>query len=227
MNLNYIRRLFIFFQKHRLVSFLLILAVLATFVGCTRQILVTTYYLLDYKADGRNAKLKLAEPIPYRVQVLNFKIPRSFDSIRIIARYSTHQINYYRYSLWAVRPQVAVADLLTQHINTYQLFDECKREFLSIQPDYEISGEIQQIEKYESEGYTAAHLKMTFEFYDRAKNKLVVRHSFDREMPLASNSMTIFAKALSDIINQEADEFLIKIVNHFKPPETDSLKVKK
>ena len=134
--------------------------------GCTRQILVTSYYLLEYQPSPRNEKLILEKQIPHRVQVRNFKIPRSYDSIRIIARFSSHQINYYRYSLWAVRPQVAVADMLVQHINAYHLFKGCQREFLEERPDYEITGEIFQIEKFDSEQYSAAHLKMSFDLYD-------------------------------------------------------------
>lgn len=208
-------------------GWVLALLLAALMAGCTRQVLVTTYYLLDYRPATTNAALLQGKPLPHRVQVLNFKIPRSFDSLRIIGRFSSHQINYYHYSLWAVRPQQAAADLLTQHINSYNLFQECAREFLNAQPDFEITGEIQQIEKYESEAYIAAHLKMSFELYDRATNLRVVMHEFDREVPLPDNNMTIFAKALSDILNQEAEVFLVKVVEYFNPPApADSVKVK-
>ena len=195
--------------------------------GCASNVVFTTYYLLDYYPSATNPNLILDEPLPFKAQVLNFKIPRSFDSIRIIARFSSHQINYYRYSLWAVRPQVAVADLIAQHINAYGLFQQCQREFLQESPDYEITGEIFQIELFESEAYAAAHLKMSYELYDRAKAELLVRHAVNRETPIPSENMTIFAKALSDIINEETELFLEKVVLHFQPPEADSLKVGK
>ncbi len=194
-------------------------------VGCGRQALVTTYYLLDYFPNPANKKIILEEPIPYKVQVMNFKIPRSFDSIRIIARYSSHQINYFRYSLWAVRPQIAAADLLVQHVNAYRLFDKCQREFLEERPEYEMTGEIFQIERYDSEKYSSAHLKMSFEFYDRENNDLVTKHSFDRENEIPKGNMAIFAKAVSDIINEEAEVFLEKVALHFYPEESDTLEV--
>jgi ABC-type uncharacterized transport system auxiliary subunit len=190
--------------------------------GCARDTLVTRYYLLDYQPDPVNPKLILSQPFPYRVQVLNFKIPRSYDSIRIIARYSSHQINYYRYSLWAVRPQMAIADLLMQHINAYQLFKDCEREFLEERPDYEITGEVQQVERYESQGYTAAHLKMTFDLYDYNSANKVVTHEFDREVPIAQEEMTIFAKVISDIIDQETENFLVDVVDYFNGRSADS-----
>lgn len=211
-------------NKSRILVWTLILLLVA---GCSQQVLVTTYYLLDYRPTVANPKLMLDKPLPFTAQVRNFNIPRSFDSIRIIARFSTHQINYYRYSLWAVRPQIAVADLLVQHINSYGIFTSCQREFLDERPDLEITGEIFQIEKYESEKYAAAHLKMVFELYDREKNKRLVTHAVDDETPIPPDNMTIFAKALSDIINMEAEVFLEKIVDHFQPVKKDSSKVER
>jgi len=187
--------------------------------------LVTSYYLLEYQPSQKNELLQLDSPIPSRIQVMNFKIPRSYDSIRIIARFSSHQINYYRYNLWAVRPQVAVADMLVQHINAYHLFKDCQREYLEERPDYEITGEINQIERFDSEEYSAAHLKMRLDFYEYDSKERVVTHQFDREVPIPTESMTIFAKAVSDIVEQETENFLVKVVEYFYPPEVDSVRV--
>lgn len=205
-------------KKSNLLSIALLVFIL---IGCSRNIMVTTYYLLDYYPAAKNEKLILERPIPAATQVTTFKIPRSFDSIRIIARFSSHQINYYRYSLWAVRPQIAVADLIVQHINAYTLFHECQREFLHKIPDYEITGEIYQIELYDSDDYAAAHLKMVIELYDRSKNERVVIHEFDEERSIPVDNMTVFAKALSDIINIETENFLEKVVLYFYPPEEE------
>lgn len=187
--------------------------------GCSRVSLVASYYLIDYRPHPDNPRLMLEKPIPHKAQVLKFKIPRTFDSIRIIARFSSHQINYYRYSLWAVRPQVAVSDLLVQHINAYQLFQQCRQEYLEERPDYEISGELFQIERFESEQYSAAHLKMSFGMSDYDSGDILVRHEFDREIPIPPGEMTIFAKAISDMLSEETEYFLEKIVDHFYPPE--------
>ena len=195
-----------------------VLAAVLLLTGCSAKIGVTRYFLLEYQPATTNAALKAAGTLPYRVQVLTFKIPRSFDSIRIIARYSSHQINYYRYSLWAVRPQVAVADLLVQHINSYGLFRDCQREFLDERPDYEISGEILQIERFESEAYAAAHLRMSLVLTDYNSGDKLVEHAFDREVPVPSLDMTIFAKAVSDIVAAESEAFLEKVAAYFAAP---------
>jgi len=209
-------------KRIRWIAIVLMTIVVFTVIGCASKMTTASYYLIDYRPVARNANLTSVQKIPKRVAVKNFKIPRSFDSNRIIARYSSHQINYYRYSLWAVRPQIAVADLLTQHINTYGLFAKCQREFLDERPDYEISGEIYQIEKYQSELYTAAHLKMVFELHDYNNGNLLVKHEFDREMPIPPDNMTIFAKAVSDLVQEEAELFLFQVVTYFNTLPPDS-----
>jgi len=206
-------------------SYLLALLLIFFIIGCTKQVYVTKYYLLEYQPAAKNERLLLEKPIPGRVQIRNFTIPRSYDSIRIIARFSSHQINYYRYSLWAVRPQIAIADELVKHINVYRIFRDCKREYLDDRPDYEITGNIHQIERYDSEGYSAAHLKMNFNFYDYDSKDVLVSYEFDREVPITAGSMTIFAKVISDIAEEEAENFLTKVIDHFYPPETDSTQV--
>jgi len=192
--------------------------------GCfgSKKQLETSYYLIEFASTRSNQKLIRKEPFPYKVQVLNFKIPRSYDSIRIIARYSSHKIDYYRYSLWAVRPNIAVADLLVQQVNAYQIFKDCQREFLDERPDYEITGEVTQIESYESESYSAAHMKIEFNLYDYDSRDIIVRHQFDRETPVPGGKMEIFAKAVSDMLEEESEVFLEKVLDHFTL-QSDSL----
>jgi ABC-type uncharacterized transport system auxiliary subunit len=198
---------------------LLVFSLLTLLTGCAKQQMEASYYLLEFAPTAINPRLMVDEPLPYRVQVLNFKIPRSYDSNRIIARLSSHQINYYRYSLWAVKPQVAVADLLVQQVNAYHLFKDCQREFLDERPDYEITGELAQIERYESPAYVAAHLRMEFDLYDFNDKDILVTHAFDREIPVPAANMTIFAKALSDLVAEESEIFLIKVNEYLRARE--------
>lgn len=190
--------------------------------GCTQKAIEARYYLIEFTSSVANQALKLAQPLPYSVQVLTLKTPRAYDTMRIIARYSSHQINYKRYSLWAVRPQVAAADLLVQQINAYHLFKDCQREFLDKSPDYEIDGDVTMVELFESENYSAAHLNMELDLYDYNNKNILVRHNFDRQLVLPPGDMTIFAKAISDIFQGESEVFLTKVVQHFQ--SADSLK---
>lgn len=197
-------------------------------ITCAPTRTETKYYLIDYSAPSSKDNKVVESVLPYKAQVSTLKIPRSFDSIRIIARFSSHQINYYRYSLWAVKPQIVIADLLAQHINAYNLFEKCQREYLEERPDFDISGEIMQIERFDSENYTAAHLRMAFEIHSIKNGQLLVHHEFDVTIPITADqdrTMSLFAKAISDIVQRQTDLFIVKIADYFKTALPDDLKV--
>lgn len=190
-----------------LVSFLLF--------SCTNKAIRPRYYILDYRPILRDSTLTIARPFPYKVQVQTMKIPRSYDRVSIVVRYSTHQLDYFRYSLWAIRPQITISDLIANHISEYNIFLKCQREFLDERPDYEISGVIDAIEKFENPEYTAAHFAMkiylrSFESYE----ELLV-HQFDREEQMPVFQMELFAKKISDILQEETDIFIGKMVQYF------------
>ena len=176
------------------------------------------YFILDYRPVLQDSTLKIEKPLPYKVQVRTMKIPRTFDRVGIVVRYSTHQLDYYRYQLWAIRPQTIVSDLIARHISNYKIFQSCQREFLEERPDFEIIGVIDAIEKFDNEAYTAAHLamKLYLRTYDGYENLL--SHEFDREEEMPVFRMELFAKKLSDILQEEVDIFIEEIIDSFTKP---------
>jgi len=189
---------------------------------CSSTTIHPKYYILDYRPVLRDSSYVLAKPFPYRVQVQTMKIPRTFDRVSIVVRYSAHRLDYYRYNLWAIRPQVTVSDLVAAHINSYGIFEQCQREFFDVRPDYEIVGSIEAIEKFDNESYTAAHLslKLYLRSYDGYENLL--SHEFDREEEITAFKMELFAKKLSDVLKEETDIFIKKMIVYFQSQTTDS-----
>ena len=183
--------------------------------GCTTKTIRPNYYILDYRPVLRDTTLTVNKSFPYRVQVQTMKIPRTFDRVSVVVRYSAHRLDYYRYNLWAIRPQIIISDLIARHISNYRIFQKCQREFLEERPDYEIIGTIEAIEKFDNESYTAAHLamKLYLRTYDGYENLL--NHEFDREVEMPVFRMELFAKKLSDILREEIDSFARKIITYF------------
>jgi hypothetical protein len=174
------------------------------------------YFILDYRPVLRDTSLTINPPIPRKVQVQTMKIPRTFDRVNIVVRYSAHRLDYYRYNLWAIRPQTTISDLIAQHISEYGIFKQCQREFLDERPDYEIVGTIEAIEKFDHETYTAAHFAMTMYLRTYDGYETLMAHEFDREEEMPVFRMELFAKKISDILEEEVDNFIRKIIQHFK-----------
>jgi len=202
-------------RNYFLGSLLLILLLVFIICSCATKSIQPKYYILDYQPVLRDSTLMVEKPFPYKVQVQTMKIPRTFDRVSIVVRYSAHRLDYYRYNLWAIRPQIIISDLIADHISRFGIFKKCQREFLEERPDYEIIGNIEAIEKFDHEQYTAAHLalKLYLRTYDGYENLLI--HEFDRieEMPVFQ--MELFAQKLSDILEEEVNQFIRKMIVYF------------
>jgi len=205
------------------LKIILILFLTVIIYSCATKTIQPKYYILDYRSVHRDSTLTVEKPFPYKVQVQTMKIPRTFDRVSIVVRYSAHRLDYYRYNLWAIRPQVIISDLIADHISRYGIFKQCQREFIEERPDYEIIGYIEAIEKFDNEAYIAAHLAMklylrTFDGYEN-----LLTHEFDREEEMPVFRMELFAKKLSDIVEEEVNHFIRKIIDYFNETETQAV----
>jgi len=203
-------------------GFLAVLACLMVLSGCGTKVHVTKLYLMDYEPIPKDPE-EVQEPLPYKVQVREFKIPRTFDRTRIVYRYSPHELNYYRYFQWAVPPRVMITDLVEKHIAASGEFELVQREFWDERPDYEITGTIIALEKFESGEFGGAHLAMAMDLVRSSDNVSLVDHSFNREVELRNPAMTFFAQKMSEILEVEVEAFIQAIDLYFRPPEEEEV----
>ncbi|MBN1155808.1 membrane integrity-associated transporter subunit PqiC [candidate division KSB1 bacterium] len=192
-----------------------ILALIVLMSACTATSIRPKYYILDYRPILQDDELKTDQPFPFKVQVQTMKIPRTFDRVNIVVRYSAHQLDYYRYRLWAIRPQITISDLIANHISSCGIFEQCSREFLDEQPDYEITGEILAIEQFENKEYSAAHLAMKLYLRSYDTYEILLMHEFDEEEEMPGLKMELFAKTLSDMLNEQMDQFILRMIEYF------------
>ena len=185
----------------------------------------TKYYILDYNPIIQVGE-QLKKPFPYNLQVKNFTIDYTYDNSRIAIRQSTHEIFYDRFSLWTKRPQNAITDLLINHIMKLNMVDNCKKIYLDKTPDYIISGKIHSIEKYESNlpenNFQRADINMSLYLIDAKNKQIILNHEIKSYSPLYTNSMSFFAKIISDTLYKEFDIFLAKLINYFNSINTEN-----
>jgi len=207
-------------QHGRGVRLLLALVSAGLLLGCGTKVQTTKLYLMDYEPVIREEG-PAWEPLPYKVQVREFKIPRTFDRTRIVYRYSPHELNYYRYYQWAVPPRVMITDLVEKHVAAARVFEVVQREFWDERPDYEVTGTILALEKFESGEFGGAHLAMEIELVRSSDNASIANHKFDREVELQNPTMTFFAQKMSELLEAEVEVFLQAVDLYFHPPDVE------
>ena len=192
--------------------FLFLLFVLV--VGCSRQTMIRNYYVLNPPPHEPGPELRRADPIKVSVDVRNFTVSDAFDDTRIVARAASHEIRYYFYHHWAIRPSGAVADMLFEQLEELQLFQKLTRGYAA-STGYVLTGKIFAIERLIGEENDACHLHVVLELLDQRTGIAVVRHEFDRKAQLSDKSMNTYAVQMSRLLMQEAHVFFQELITFF------------
>ncbi len=90
-----------------------------------------------------------------------------------------------------------------------------QRDFLIERPQYEVVTIVSQIEMLQSEFYSGAHISMDIILRRAEDMEYIVRHSFDREIELFTDNVEMFVQQCSNIIKEETDTFIEKVLLHF------------
>lgn len=202
------------FQTMNLKNKIFLIVLLLIVISCG-QAKYARFYVLQYKPMPIT-ELKIEKPFPYNIVVDEFQTDRTYDNSRIVIRHSAHEIFYDQFSLWALRPQNAITNLLVNHINTLGIVENCKLRYLELTPDYKIKGTIKKIEKYENNLIIRADLQIEIQFIDLKTNDVVFTKTLTSYTKLYTNSMSYFTKVLSDNLNIEFNSFIEDMITYFQ-----------
>lgn len=187
--------------------------------SCSKKVMIRRYYVLESPAAIQQQDFGIDKAFPYRVDIRDFRVAKAFDQTRIAIRSESHELNYYFYHHWAVRPASAISDLVYYFIDRAGIFISCSSEY-SLNPDYLVTGLVHSIERIQTEDSVAAHIHATFQLINAKSELEVLRYEFDRSVVLTKDkSMNKFAGAVSDILCQETEKFVRKMVEHFENTE--------
>lgn len=179
------------------------------------QKVTTSHYILEYLPHTENVKYFQDEPINATVIVSDTKIPSMYDRKQIVIRHFGPRITYSDDNVWASNLNDIVPQLISTRLNRYHIFKLAQREFLSQRPDYEISTQINNIEALSSENVMQARINMEFTLKKADEEKVIVRHSFDKEKTLVNMSFEDFVQEINEMLLEETDVFIGKILYSF------------
>ncbi len=190
------------------------------FISCVSQAPVSkNYYVLEYFQHTEKMELFQDHPLNFTVQVNDVAIPNTYNRREIVIRHFGPRITYSDNDIWAVDLTEIIPSLMVKRISRYGIFRQVAREFLSSRPDFEIQAKINNIEVYESDDITASRLNMDFALQRLGAKEYEVEHSINREVVLADDQMETFVQVINEIILEETDNFLSKVMRHFNGTE--------
>ncbi len=200
---------------------LLALAALVLTAGCATQIVPSTnYYVLEYYPQLESNRLIRDEPFPYNVHVLDARIPRTYSRKQIVIRDAGPSFSYSVYHVWGVDLADTIPNLVATRLQRYRMFRSVRREYVGEGADLDVSTSLQALELVRTGSHGQARLEMEFSLGARGSAASPVQHRVARQEPLADANVETFVIRINDMILEETDLFVDKVVRYLESGET-------
>ena len=149
-------------------------------------------------------------------EIVPVQIYPAYATQQIAKKNKTHEITYYRYHHWAVRPEEALNLMIEDHLNRTALFQRVSRRYWRINPAYKLETTVYQIEIQQQNKIYQAHIAMRFDLYRIASDELLVSHEADRLEDLDRRDINLFAQSVGRIFHEELNVFAKKITGQIQ-----------
>jgi ABC-type uncharacterized transport system auxiliary subunit len=186
----------------RRATLALCLVALAAAACGSSKVRSRSYYTLAYALTDEE-RLAPAPRVPVMLRVKELDVELSYDRQPIVYRYSPYQLEFYQYHQWIAKPQRMLTELIYKHLKHANVFRQVTTSLKEGLPDYELEGQVRNIEEFDSDTEWSAHLAMTLQVVDTRTRRLVWRHDFDQRRKVFNHDVIYVVRALSQILEEE------------------------
>lgn len=183
------------------------------FMGCMSQKQPTSKYYVIERPDNIGVSTSHDQPvIDGHCEVAPVDVYPAFASQSIARRKESHEIVYYSYHHWAVRPGESMTMLLEDYMNHASLFEGVSTRFWKISPAYKLETKVFRLEALPENKEMFAHLSLRFTLLNTRDNEKLVVHHADRKERLTRKDLNLYAKTVGELFHEELDRFSEKIM---------------
>ena len=193
----------------RQIIFILLLISLGS---CVKKVSQTQrFYLIDIPVLKDSVNYPISPVTDEICQVEEVDVFGVYATNQIAFRQETHEIIYYAFHNWAVKPGEMLTLMINKHLQNASIFGAVSNRFWREVPDYQLQTTVYHLEMVQEKKQLSAHLDLEFNLIDNQTNEIVLTHKADRTRQLEANSMNLFASAISDLFYTELRAFTEKM----------------
>lgn len=185
----------------RTLPALMVVALAACSSTPERQYFGIAYSLADVvpeKSPRYPATLRVVEP----------EIRLAYDRAQIVYRYDPFRFKYYNFEFWVAKPQQMLCEVIHRHLLQANLFRETSLVYQRQVPDYELQGEIEAIEEYDSGDQWYAHLALALRLVRFSDRTVVWAYHFDRKKEVFNKEPVYVVRGMSELMEEEMAKVL-------------------
>lgn len=198
-----------FRAKAKIITISLIILSALALTGCLSSKPVSTrYYIFEYPDKSTVSIKGNYSTVPGTCTVYPVEVSPAFATNQIAIRENTHEIRYFSFNQWAVRPEQGLTELLNRFLSENNIFLEVYRPSLIKEGDYILESRVYNLEVVSERKHYHARLSLEFILTDSKSGQPVKNHRADKTVPLEQRDLNLFASAISRIFIEEIDLFL-------------------
>lgn len=188
--------------------------------GCTRTAVVQKYYLLEIPAALENDQPPAEPRFDRSCEIMAIELAPPFASNRIALRVRSHELTYYAYHKWAVRPDEILTPMVEQYLQNQGIFATVSRRLWELNPHYRLQTRINRLEVIQDEKDLAARLDLEFIFIDNASKRVLTYHAASKTKALEQKNLNLFAAAISELFHEEMQILAQKMIDALESAKT-------
>jgi ABC-type uncharacterized transport system auxiliary subunit len=128
-----------------------------------------------------------------------------YDDFQIVYRVSPYELKYYSSVFWAKKPDDLFREAISDYLLRKEGFSRVLLDVLQGDPAIALRSNVRLIEEIDYPNVWFGRLAMDFEFLEFKTGKTIVKHSFDKRLPLSAKKSQFLPAVLSGILVEELD----------------------
>jgi len=163
-----------------------------------------------------------AQPHPKIDKVLYIepvRVDPLYDDFRVIYRVSLFELKYYSYVFWAKKPDALFREAMGDYLIEKEGFPRVTLDVLQGDPEIVLRSNVRLLEEIDNPNVWFARLAMDLEFLEFKSGRSLLKHSFDRRLPLQVRKVQQLPAVLSNILMGELDIAVRKLAGALEVKE--------
>ncbi len=197
-----------------LISLLFILIFFSQSCG-SRKSVVKKFYVLDLPAASETILSDSISTIDKYCEIVPVSTYPAYSTRQIVIRSQSHEVRYFTYHEWAVRPQEILTRLMEEYFRQQGVFKEASLRFWKIIPEVQVETTVYNLEIFEENNDFTAHLNIEFRLVENQSGKLILRQTAKNFRELKKRDLNLFASAISDMYLEALRNFAIKVMDFY------------
>jgi ABC-type uncharacterized transport system auxiliary subunit len=178
--------------------------------------LATSYYILEPPADFEAGIAYTMAPLKRSCIILPVEVSPAYSSNQIAIRGNTHEIQYFTFNQWAVRPEQSLTAIITDFLLSHNVFESVSGPALHMEPDYIFETTVFHLEIISERRDHQAHLSLEYRLRDNKSGQILLNHRASRKDLLHEKNLNLFSAAISKIFVEELSLFANKILTDLR-----------